>query len=93
MAIVTSAWRKLNLYWYIEEFDDIVGTTDENLISDVRRGIDETLDKVPSALPQSSDELPTIPPHLTDLYSRSTDSFQPISFQPLKLKAFKEQLQ
>ena len=45
-----------------------MGTADENAISDVRRGIEETRDKVPSALPQSSDELPTIPPHLTDLY-------------------------
>ncbi|CAC5399257.1 unnamed protein product [Mytilus coruscus] len=70
-----------------------VGTADENPISDVRRGIEETRDKVPSALPQSSDKLPNMPPHLTDLYQRSIDSLQPISFQPLKLKAIKEQLQ
>ncbi|CAC5376680.1 unnamed protein product [Mytilus coruscus] len=38
---------------YIEEFDDIVGTADENPISDIRRGIEETRDKVPSAPPQS----------------------------------------
>ena len=53
---------------YIEQFDDVVRTADENAISDVRRYIEETRDRVPSALPQSSDELPTIPPHLTDLY-------------------------
>ncbi|CAC5401008.1 unnamed protein product [Mytilus coruscus] len=58
---------------YIKEFDDIVGTADENPISDIRRGIEETLDKGAPVPPQSSDELPNMPPHLTDLYQRSIE--------------------
>ncbi|CAC5356232.1 unnamed protein product [Mytilus coruscus] len=85
--------KKGTPFGYIESFDDIVGTADENPIRHVRRGIEETRDKVPSALPQSSDRLSYMPPHLTDLYQCSIDSLQPISFQPLKLKAINEQLQ